>query len=542
MGSAGEDGEDGEMGPPGPAGTGITTAAQTFAGAKTFGDGILTDTIEEETATAGVSIDSLTGVATLIKDRKIYPNTSYMDHYLGVTAAGPTLGMAATDYLVYQADTFRFYVGGALVGSIAANGWSGDIDDLKLGAADGATAAIVGGTFTAEGSFVSVTGETAPDNLDGIGGGVAGMVLILRPVGTDDIVVRHNQLVAGGNNILLAGGTACTLTDTTCTLTLIFDTTLDTNGAWIEVARNVAAAGGGDVATDAIWDALGDLAVGTGANTAAKLTAGANDTILMAQSGEATGLKWVAPAAPANLDGVQAAAEGTADTYARSDHAHRIQHAIADNALVTVDAAAGAPADDEFARFTANGIEGRTAAEVTGDLAPGTNLIKSGTEAAGPDTGALASTGIAGVLYVETTAPYRIWRDNGATWDCIAYGGRWLKLNLVDNTINTDRASWYCWPDNSTIVAWRVWMPSQPTVACVFDLMVNHAGAGYGKVGASLTVAASTNTATVTALTQDLDPPVSTTSADGIRIDKISGPTEGGRVEAYVLIAGKTGV
>ena len=32
--------------------------------------------------------------------------------------------------------------------------------------------------------------------------------------------------------------------------------------------------GGGDVATDAIWDAAGDLAVGTGANTAAKLTKG----------------------------------------------------------------------------------------------------------------------------------------------------------------------------------------------------------------------------------------------------------------------------
>jgi len=51
-------------------------------------------------------------------------------------------------------------------------------------------------------------------------------------------------------------------------------------------------AGGGDVATDPIWDAKGDLAGGTGANTAAKLTVGANDTMLMAASGETTGLKW----------------------------------------------------------------------------------------------------------------------------------------------------------------------------------------------------------------------------------------------------------
>jgi hypothetical protein len=50
--------------------------------------------------------------------------------------------------------------------------------------------------------------------------------------------------------------------------------------------------GSGDVATDAIWDAKGDLAVGTGANTAQKLTAGTNDYLLVAASGETTGLKW----------------------------------------------------------------------------------------------------------------------------------------------------------------------------------------------------------------------------------------------------------
>jgi hypothetical protein len=53
-------------------------------------------------------------------------------------------------------------------------------------------------------------------------------------------------------------------------------------------------AGGGDVATDTIWDTKGDLAVGTGANTAAKLAAGTNGYLLTADSGETTGLKWVA--------------------------------------------------------------------------------------------------------------------------------------------------------------------------------------------------------------------------------------------------------
>ena len=44
-------------------------------------------------------------------------------------------------------------------------------------------------------------------------------------------------------------------------------------------------------------DAKGDLVVGTGADTFSRLAVGANDTILVAASGEATGLKWAAPAA-----------------------------------------------------------------------------------------------------------------------------------------------------------------------------------------------------------------------------------------------------
>lgn len=50
--------------------------------------------------------------------------------------------------------------------------------------------------------------------------------------------------------------------------------------------------GSGAVATDVIWAAKGDLAVGTGANTASKLTVGANGTIPVAASGESTGIKW----------------------------------------------------------------------------------------------------------------------------------------------------------------------------------------------------------------------------------------------------------
>jgi len=50
------------------------------------------------------------------------------------------------------------------------------------------------------------------------------------------------------------------------------------------------------IAVDTVWDAKGDLVVGTAANTAARLAAGTNDYVLTAASGETTGLKWAAAA------------------------------------------------------------------------------------------------------------------------------------------------------------------------------------------------------------------------------------------------------
>jgi hypothetical protein len=52
-------------------------------------------------------------------------------------------------------------------------------------------------------------------------------------------------------------------------------------------------AAAGAVASDTIWDAKGDLAAGTGADTASKLTVGTNQDILVANSAQSTGLQWV---------------------------------------------------------------------------------------------------------------------------------------------------------------------------------------------------------------------------------------------------------
>jgi hypothetical protein len=73
---------------------------------------------------------------------------------------------------------------------------------------------------------------------------------------------------------------------------------------------------------DTTWAAKGDIIGGTANDTAAVLTVGADDTILMADAAAATGLKWVASATPSTQAMGDAAATGTGDTFTRGDHKH----------------------------------------------------------------------------------------------------------------------------------------------------------------------------------------------------------------------------
>lgn len=75
--------------------------------------------------------------------------------------------------------------------------------------------------------------------------------------------------------------------------TLVSWTNIKTiNSTSILWSGDIVISGGGSVATDAIWDAKGDLAVGTGSNTASRLAVGTNGQVLTADSAEATGTKW----------------------------------------------------------------------------------------------------------------------------------------------------------------------------------------------------------------------------------------------------------
>jgi len=89
-------------------------------------------------------------------------------------------------------------------------------------------------------------------------------------------------MVARVRDIIQRGTTAAKPAATAVDVgTLYFDTDLDalyrSNGTTWESVEAAAAAGA--VANDAIWDAAGDLAVGTGANTAARLAVGAANTV-----------------------------------------------------------------------------------------------------------------------------------------------------------------------------------------------------------------------------------------------------------------------
>lgn len=165
-------------------------------------------------------------------------------------------------------------------GSVAATTVQAAIDELATdyasadsthaGAADPHADYLKESVFTTKGDIVAATAASTPARLG---------------VGTDGQVLTADAASAGG-------------------------------------VKWAAGGGGGAVATDVIWDAKGDLAAGTGADTATKLTVGADDTILMADAAVANGLKWVASATPSTQAFGDAAAVGTGDTFTRGDHKH----------------------------------------------------------------------------------------------------------------------------------------------------------------------------------------------------------------------------
>jgi len=141
-----------------------------------------------------------------------------------------------------------------------------------------------------------------------------------------------------------------------------------------------------DVITNTLLTTTGDIVYASANNTPDRLGVGSNDDVLTLAGGIPS---WASPAAPGTHAGshlpsggdpittaapnalleVQAQAEGTAESLARSDHDHAIVHDITDNSLVTVDGTTNIPEDDDIAVFTALGLEGQTPAQVAATMA-----------------------------------------------------------------------------------------------------------------------------------------------------------------------------
>lgn len=100
----------------------------------------------------------------------------------------------------------------------------------------------------------------------------------------------------GGTAVSLTSGITNALKSATTTVSVsaatapsvdqVLRATSSTTATWQTLAP------GETVATSTIWDAKGDLVAGTGVDTAIRLAVGTNDQVLIAASGETSGLKW----------------------------------------------------------------------------------------------------------------------------------------------------------------------------------------------------------------------------------------------------------
>lgn len=162
------------------------------------------------------------------------------------------------------------------------------------------------------------------------------------------------------------------------------------------------------VAHDTVWDAKGDLVVGTAADTAAAVTVGANDTILMADSAQTAGVKWVAPAVPSTQAFGDAAAEGAADTFTRGDHKHAMPTGTAGpDGDIAIDTAGAAGTAGTAAR-SAHGHE-----VVTTDAPSGANVTYDAAATAAA-TGAIARAAHGHRANTSATAGAAVGIDSGA--------------------------------------------------------------------------------------------------------------------------------
>jgi hypothetical protein len=200
-----------------------------------------------------------TGVAGAVDAANVTYTPASDTEWTGGTDPGDVDG--ALDQLVFRVKTIETAGSGTAFGTVVVSGQS----DVVADAASDTLTLVAGSNIT-----ITTNAGTDTVTIASTAGAVA----------TDAIWDAAGDLVQG-----TGANTAARLA-------------LGTAGQVLKVNAGATAvewgAGAGDVATDAIWDAAGDLAVGSGANTAAKLSKGTALQVLRVNAG-ATTLEWAAP-------------------------------------------------------------------------------------------------------------------------------------------------------------------------------------------------------------------------------------------------------
>jgi hypothetical protein len=131
-------------------------------------------------------------------------------------------------------------------------------------------------------------------------------------------ITAGTATVDTSGSLVLATNQGGVLRFTSASAAIFFQFATPASGDIEGVTAGTGISGGGTSGTVTITnsmataiDAKGDLIVGTGADTFARLPAGTNTYTLVADSAEATGLKWAAPSAGASFVGVKAQKNAT---------------------------------------------------------------------------------------------------------------------------------------------------------------------------------------------------------------------------------------
>jgi len=210
---------------------------------------------------------------------------------------------------------------------------------------------------------VDTAADAATDDLDTITNTDDIERIVIHPVhDARSVVVKHNT-----GNIWLQGKADITLDDIEDGLLLFWDST---NSKWFDTS-----AGGSGTETDPIIKAVGttqgDMIYWTAASTPVRLAKGDANQILVMNDG-ATAPGWEAQAGGGDVSGP---ATNTDLSVPQWDGANSKllkdgrAIGIADTNLVPVDASLfSAIVDNDYGKFTASGIEGRSYSQVLGDL------------------------------------------------------------------------------------------------------------------------------------------------------------------------------